>query len=320
MKEIRKDVMTGDISIYSTTRNNRPHDKVKINATFEATGEEYVDNCPFCRGNESWCGVPKGEIIKNGKWVARSVGNKFPIVDMTTKDIFGQHEVLIETHRHNGSFYNMSDEELCDFFNLLVSRYKELKTMDDIKYVNIFKNSQKNSGASLLHPHTQIISLNIIPPEVQKELDIAEDYYAKNKESLYDNIVNEELEYENRVVFDGKYFIVFVPYATRYSGEIRIVQKDKTNFDKLSGVYIDELSFIIGNLFGKWGEYQGEIPFNMIIHTCPVGEKYRDIYRTHFHIIPRIYNFGGFELSTNIFVCSSDTDELAKELRFNFKK
>lgn len=317
MKEIRKDLITGDIAIYSSYRNKRPHDKTIVTNRFDGNDSEYDEKCPFCRGNEASEEDLKEEVLCDDKWIAKSVGNKFPIIDMSTDEIYGLHEVIIETYRHNGSFYNMSEYEYRNFLKLLVSRYASLKNMDNIKYINIFKNFQRNSGASLMHPHSQITSFNLIPPEVEKELKVAKEYFDTNGESVYEYIIRTEIKSGERVVFNGKYFLVIIPYATRYNGEIRIIQKDEVSIDDYSNEHIVELASLFRKLFIKWDEYQGEIPFNMVIHSYPVESECKDIFRTHYHIIPRKYNFGGFELSTNLFVCGTDPNELASLLRFD---
>lgn len=316
MKEIRKDSITGDLVIYASYRNQRPHDMDNASEDFNGNGEEYNSECPFCRGNESKNDELKDSIELDGDWVSKSVANKFPIIDMSTEEIFGKHEVLVETFRHNGSFYNMNIEEFQFFFTLLIRRVDKLEKEKGIKYVNVFKNFLRNSGASLMHPHSQITSFNLIPPEIQKELQVAREHYKNNKSSLYDDIISAELKYQKRVVYNGEYFLVYVPYATRYNGEIRIIQKDDTEFGKLGISHIKEISYILKELFKNWKAYQGEIPFNMLIHTYPVDNKEKDVFRTHFHIVPRKYNFGGFELSTNLFVCGTDPNQLAEFLKF----
>ena len=58
-----------------------------------------------------------------------------------------------------------------EFYNLLLAyknRYENLKD-SDTKYICIFKNYMRKAGASLMHPHSQIISLPFIPPELEIE-------------------------------------------------------------------------------------------------------------------------------------------------------
>ena len=81
---------------------------------------------------------------------------------------------------------------------------------------------------------------------------------------------------------------------------------------------IEEISYIYKRLFEKWEDYNVEqIAFNVVIHTYPLNGDYDDLFRTHFHIIPRKFNFGGFELSTDLFVCGTDPEDLAEFLRFD---
>lgn len=316
MRDIRIDEITGDLSIYTTWRSKRPHD-YKVAVRIENDDEEYSENCPFCAGNEHMSGQSKGEVIRENVWSARSVSNKFPIIDMSTESIFGEHEVLIETNRHNGGYFNMSEREFFDSLSLLRDRIKGMIEVEGIKYVNVFKNSKSGAGASLRHPHSQLVSLNILPPEVKKEMEVAKKYYDDFGKNIYLDIIEREKSLGEREVYDGRYFYVFVPHATRYNGEFRIFQKSDTDFWELGDAEIEELSYIYFNVFRNWGKIEGDIPFNILMHTnqkdfCE-GKKY---FRTHFHIVPRKYNFGGFELSSNLFVFGQDPAELAGELRF----
>ena len=81
MKEMRRDQITGDLIIYSSYRNKRPHDTIKSNKNKPSEGPQYSDTCPFCRGNEHLNDMPTYLIEKEGQWLAKSVKNKFPIVD-----------------------------------------------------------------------------------------------------------------------------------------------------------------------------------------------------------------------------------------------
>lgn len=317
MKEMRRDQITGDLIIYSSYRNKRPHDTVKINKKEEDEGKINSDKCPFCRGNEHLNDIPTYLIEEDGEWIAKSVKNKFPIIDLETEHIFGEHEVVVETYRHNGSYYNMSLQEFSNVFDMYIDRYKGLSSRSGIEYINIFKNSLRDAGASLMHPHSQIVSFNLIPAEIIKELKVARSYMEHHHENLYDHIVESEISHAKRLVYNGEKFLVFIPQATRYNGEIRIICKEEKKIDQWSQDEIGEISYIYKKLFKKWEEYNdGEIAFNVIIHTYPLSGDYDDVFRTHFHIIPRKFNFGGFELSTNLFVCGTDPEELAASLKF----
>lgn len=316
MKEIRRDMITGDLVIYSSYRNKRPLDKVKIVGDFDSKEDEHSETCPFCRGNTEDIKEIKETINdESGQWVAMSVANKFPILDLSIKEIFGEHEVLIESYRHNASYYNMTEEEFKNTFALLKSRYKDLSKREGIEYVSVFKNSKRNAGASLMHPHSQIVSSNLLPPEIKKEIEVSDKYKIENGTNLYEALLEKEEKDKERVIYSGEYFLAFVPYATRYNGEVRVIEKDDLDPSQWTDEHIEELSYIFKNMFRNMEEYQGDIPFNILLHSKTVNKEIGKELRTHFHIVPRKYNFGGFELTTGLYVCGSDPKELAEYFR-----
>lgn len=319
MKELRIDKMTGDKVIFSSSRANRPKDKCKIDTKVikEDNLEEYSETCPFCKGNEYMSNVITDEICDCNGWKVKSVLNKYPILDMETDLICGIHEVIIDNCKHNKNFYNMTFEEFEDLFKMYQSRYSDLKKIEKIKYVIIFKNFLRNSGASLMHPHSQIVAMSMLPPEVEKEKIYAINYYNDNKINVYDKIINDELSDEKRVIYNGKYFLMYVPFASRYNSEIRIISKNKDLVEDWNSNHVKELSFMFEKVFKKIYNLEGNVPFNLSIHSEPIEDDSEKYFRLHMHIIPRKYNFGGFELSTNLFVCSMDPNEYAERLKTN---
>ena len=120
--------------------------------------------------------------------------NKYPILDENSLEIYGIHEVIIDTYRHNGSFYDMSEKEFYNMFKVYQNRYKKLIENDKVKYVSIFKNFLSKAGASLSHPHSQIIAMSIIPKDILNEINILENYYIEKNESLYEKTIDEDLD------------------------------------------------------------------------------------------------------------------------------
>lgn len=315
MKKIITDSINNDIVIVAKNRSKRPMDNVAMQIEEEIT-LEYDEECPFCRGNESHTTDERFKIEDEIGWLVKSVDNKFPIVDNLPGEIYGLHEVMIDTYRHNGNFYNMSEDEFKNMFSMYKDRYTTFMSNEKIKYVSIFKNFLRKSGASLIHPHSQIISLSILPPEIQNEIDISRRYYKDNKTCLYEDTIQNEIENENRVIHNGSYFLVIVPYATKYSGEIRVIFKEKVGFEEINEKHITELSKIFKRLFENLYNVNGYNAFNLCIHTHPLKLESKKNFNVHMHIIPRKHNFGGFELGTGIYVSSINPEELAKKLRF----
>jgi len=313
VKEIRVDDINSDIVIFAKERAERPMDK--ITSDNECLDYEYSKNCPFCRGNEYYTNNSRFEINDKYGWIVRSVDNKYPIVDKLQDNIYGNHEVMIDTYRHNGNFYNMDENE---FYNLLLmyrNRYSEFINDEKIKYVSIFKNYLRKAGASLNHPHSQIVSISVVPPDIQKEIEISKKYYIKNKRYLYKDIINEEIKIQERVINDSENFLTIVPKSTKYTGEIRILFKKNIKFENISNKEIRELAKIFKNLFLNLFKVYGNLPFNIFIHSHPKNAEI-DYFNVHIHIIPRKNTFGGFELGTGLYVSSIEPKDIAQKIKF----
>jgi UDPglucose--hexose-1-phosphate uridylyltransferase len=308
VNELRIDSMSGDKIIFSADRINRPMDNP------ESKDKAYNENCPFCVGNENKS-IETFRIEKNDKWLVRAVNNKYPIIDNVSKNLFGIHEVMIENNRHDANFYDMDDLEFKNILIMYKNRFCELINCENVEYVSIFKNYLRQAGASLAHPHSQIITLPFVAPQIKEELEISKKYFEKNNKNLYEDIIQEEIKISKRVIFNGKNFLAVIPYTSKFSGEIRILFKRNIRFDEINDCEIEELATIFRKIFLKIKEIEGDIPFNMYIHTHPANLDTKKYFNTHIHIIPRKYNIGGFELSTGVYVSSRNPDDLAKKFK-----
>ena len=110
-----------------------------------------------------------------------------------------------------------------------------------------------------------------------------------------------------------------MPQVCRFSGDTVIILKENIYFYEMDDNKLKQLSVILKELFGKLYDEHGNCPFNLYIHSHPINEKedYKDIYNAHIHIVPRKFNFGGFELSTGMYVSSVKSEDIASKLKFD---
>ena len=323
MSELRTDLFTGRSVIIAADRSKRPMKLIKNN--YEIETNEYEKGCPFCIGNENQT-TKETFRIEDKNWLVRSFYNMFPILtenyDENEKeeffinlDAYGVHEVLIDTYRHNGTFFDMSVDEFELMFRMYKNRYSALINDENAEYVSLFKNFLRNAGASMAHPHSQIISLPIIPKDILEEVSNCKIYFEKNNKSLHQSVIDYEIKENKRIIHESKNFIVIAPFASIYSGEVSIINKSSEKFENISSENIKEISLIFKNLFNKINSIYGVIPFNIYLHSHPKCD-FDKCYNWHIHIVPRKYNLGGFEISTGVFVNSTSPEELTKLLKF----
>lgn len=326
MQVIRHDPFTNKMVVIAKERSKRPLD-LKEQQNESTAGLEHNPDCVFCRANEECTPKEITRIQVGGEWQVRVVPNKYPILSeevyLEDKEEFynstagyGFHEVVIDTNRHNGSFFDMTDEEFCNYFEVICRRYENLKDKEGVKYISIFKNYLSKSGASLEHPHTQILTLPVVPLEIIHEVESSKAYYGKNGVYLHDAVIRYEEKKNERVIHNDGKFIIISPYASLYNYEVEVIYKGTKRLEEIDGAEIAELSRIMKKLFCNMHEILGDFPFNIYFHTHIIEEKESEAFKWHVHVVPRLGNFGGFELSTDIYVNSVTPENAAALLKW----
>ena len=83
------------------------------------------------------------------------------------------HEVIAETRDHKKQLADLSIEHIKEVLEVYSLRIKALSKLKEIKYVSVFKNKGPSAGTSLVHAHTQIAALSLLPKEVMDEIKAA---------------------------------------------------------------------------------------------------------------------------------------------------
>ena len=153
--------------------------------------EEYTQKgglCPFCYGNEGMTPLEIEALRQENTWPnspgwqVRVVPNKFPALqiegDLDRRGVglydmssgVGAHEVLIETPYHAKDINDLLPQEIENYIKMCCRRGLDLSKDKRFKYLMFFRNYGPAAGASLEHPHTQIIALPIVPKNALEEI------------------------------------------------------------------------------------------------------------------------------------------------------
>ena len=308
---IRKDYILDHFVYYSTARGTRPHEFINI---VQRTPSGV---CYFCPGSESLTPAEVGRRGSKAQWSMRWFQNKFPAVELKGNPRlsgpslflesanYGVHEVLIETARHQEKLSDLPHEAIADLLKVYRERVAELSRQKGIKYVSVFKNHGKDGGTSLIHSHSQLMSLSQVPSTVKEECDAA----RKSKSCPYCSILRKESKSERLIAQNGS-FIAFAPFASRFNYEAWIFPKKhyRTFDDFNDGDFLDCASLLKGILVKL---QRIDASYNYYIHYSPKGED------LHFHIeiTPRIATYGGFELGTGFIINSVLPEDAAAYYR-----
>ena len=335
MTELRKDPIIDNWVIISTERGRRPLDyKIK-------TEEKKKGNCVFCEGNESktppeiFAFREEGTMENKPGWKVRVVPNKYPALKMEEKEIIlkeagmfkkmnglGAHEVIIETPHHHKDFDNLSIDNIVLILKTYRQRYLDLSRDKRIKYILIFKNYGIDGGASLEHPHSQLIGTPIIPQRIKEELRGAKEYFDLNGRCIFCDYIKQEIKSKDRLIKETEKYVVISPFAARFPFETWILPKyHNARYEEISDNDILSLAGIMKEILFRIKKKLNNPPYNFIIHTAPSKEfstrEWPDLdkkYHWHIEIIPRLTKIAGFEWGTGFYINTTSPEEAARIL------
>lgn len=327
--ELRQDIVTGDWVVIATGRAKRPEDFSKSEySTQKLSADLDVDDCLFC--DPAGSGQEKDVLIylkSDGDWTLQVFPNKYPAFSrgkvprsLEEGPYFamtgtGYHEVIV-TKDHHKHLPDLEIVEVAEVIDAFQDRYLDLMKKKSVNYITIFHNFGKEAGASIAHPHSQLIAIPVISPYIKQELDGAEIYYKSLRKCVYCEMAEYEKKVEKRIVAENDGFIAFCPFASRSAFEIWVMpKKHSPYFERIN----DEDKVKLGEVLKKsLTAIKGTInnpPYNFYIHTSPCdGKDYRH-YHWHIEILPHTSTWAGFELETGIEISMIQPEESAKALR-----
>ncbi|HJZ62891.1 MAG TPA: galactose-1-phosphate uridylyltransferase [Candidatus Acidoferrum sp.] len=329
MPELRKDPITGRWVIISTDRGKRPMDFLRDQVV---AGDP--KNCPFCPGHES---KTPPELLVYGRngggantpgWSIRVVPNKFPALkiegelDREGEGLFdkmngvGAHEVIIEAPDHAASLATIPERSLEDVLWAYRDRMLDLKNDKRFRYVLIFKNHGESAGATVDHPHSQLIALPIVPRRVREEVDSSWHYYDEKERCIFCDIIRQEMDTGERVVAENDHFITMTPYASRFPFEMWLLPKvHGSSYENNQSSMYASLSRMMKDILMRMDATLDKPAYNFMIHTSPIGEEINDHYHWHVEIIPKLTKVAGFEWGTGFYINPTPPEEAARFLR-----
>ena len=82
----------------------------------------------------------------------------------------GYHELIV-TRDHYKQLALLDSLEVAEVFDAFQDRYLTLMNRKSVNYISIFHNHGKEAGASIAHPHSQLMAIPVISPYIKLELD-----------------------------------------------------------------------------------------------------------------------------------------------------
>lgn len=321
--ELRMDLVSNDWVIIATGRAKRPESFVRFEKAHKSVPQK---RCPFCQ-EENISQVITKRNQKNGDWLVISIPNKYPALlvgsDLKERkegpnriiDGFGYHEVVV-TADHARQMALFSKEETKMVVDLYQERYLDLINKRFIKYVSIFHNHGRKAGATVAHPHSQIIAIPVLDPHLRNSLDGAENFYRSQGKCVYCTMLEWDLKDGQRIIYENDKFVVLCPFAPQVSFEVRIYPKQhQPYFEKIDDDDKDLFADALRKALSKVYKALGDPAYNFYIHTAPLSKEGYDSYHWHLNILPKTATWAGFELGAGIEISTIKPEDAAAFLK-----
>lgn len=280
-----RDPLTGEWALLGTTRSERPNEY--------RDGPE--ERCAFCPGNEASTPPEIARTGTAGRWTSRAFPNKYPAI--VPPD--GEHEVIVDSPDHARE---LTPEGLA----MWRARYRAALERMPSSYPVIFKNAGRLAGATLVHPHTQLIVLPSRPPRWEMPALDGTCTWCSERERA---------QAHGAVVAQTAGARAFVREASRFAWSLTILADE-------CAASIDRAGDAAWRACGELGmqaiegfkrAYAGADAFNLLLYSDPHADPGR--FHWHMELVPRISTLAGFELSTGMYIRGATVKESAARWR-----
>lgn len=334
MASIRQDALTGRWVILAADRGGRPDEFAALRRSAVPAALSGED-CPFCPGHESATppevlatGRPEGSAPDSPGWRVRAFPNKYPALrpgnpDPAEKQFLlpaaaavGGHEVVACGPEHGGSLGNLSADLLTEVLQVVQQRAVALQECHPaVRHVLVFGNHGPDAGATLVHPHLQIIATPMVPITVLEKVRHLEEHREQHGTCLLCELVQREEAAGQRLVAASPHWVALAPWASRYSYEMRLVpRRHAASLAAADGQELADLAALLGACVARLEAQVPGVSFNLVIHGAPLAGGAG--FHWHLEILPRLSRQAGYEAGSGFAINSTPPETAAARLRF----
>jgi len=280
--------------------------------------------CPFCPGHEEATPPALETYGRDGRWLVRVVPNLYPAFygdDPMTVSTFGPvytvavasgiHEILVYTPEHGESWADLDDRDAGLVMAAIRDRMEEHARARRIRYTQVIVNHGREAGASLSHPHGQLLGMPFVPGEILDE----EAGFARFEGScLMCTTVEAEVSTALRVVHEDERVVVVCPFWAGSPFEMLVIPRvHEAHLQAADPADLVATGRAIRDVLKRLRVALGDVAYNLVFHTAP--HRHDGEFHWHAHIWPKLASVAGFERGTGVLINITPPEFAAEELK-----
>jgi UDPglucose--hexose-1-phosphate uridylyltransferase len=321
MNQLRLDPLSGRWVVVSTERASRPSDFVVRSCSEDVPSDR---PCPFCPGNEESTPPALETYGPSGAWRIRVVPNRFPAFEgdepfvvsnrgpvFTQATAGGIHEVLILSPEHDADWAKLTEEQAGLVMAALRDRFDEHSQRPNLRYSQAIVNAGREAGASLEHPHGQLLGMSFVPRELAEE----QARFARFAGScLLCTTVEAEEGVGHRVIHADDRVVVICPFWSAVPFEMLVIPRTHTaHLHRSPTEDLVSVGRAIRSCLGRLRESVGDVAYNIVFHSAPY--RLNEPFHWHAHVWPKATTRAGFEMGTGVAINIVAPEMAAEELQ-----
>lgn len=285
----RYNILTGEWVLVSPHRTKRPW-QGKKETTNDSGKITHDPNCYLCATNTRINGEVNPDY-KNTFVFPNDFGAILPDSEefnyknglLKAESEIGICRVICFSPNHSETLPDMEISAIEKVIEVWQEQYKELGNNTSINHVQIFENKGAIMGCSNPHPHGQIWAQQSIPNEVIKKTGKQLEYFSKNNKSLLADYLEQELQLNERVIFENNTFASLVPFWAVWPYEVMILPKRQIQHiglltSKEKADFAEQIK-IVTQKYDRL--FDTSFPYSAGIHQSPTDKEYPE---WHFHM------------------------------------
>lgn len=302
-----------------SSRAKRPTDFARRTPAVEADTSRA---CPFCPGGaEEVPSLARGTEIDPRSMI---VPNRYPAFDgdeslavrnlgpvHVQAEASGIHELLIYSPVHDADVASLTDDEITTVMHVLRKRFVEHASEPHIRYTQAIINHGREAGASLAHPHGQLLGMPFVPGEI---LDEERAFARFSGGCILCATIEAELVDEARVVIDNDDCVVVCPFWSGSPYEMLVIPRShEVHLQDAGAGELAGVGRALRDAIAAIHKVHGDAAYNVYIHTAP--HHHGGPFHWHLHVAPKLVTVAGFEMGTGVMFNIVPPEEAAAKLR-----
>ncbi len=186
---------------------------------------------------------------------------------------------------------------------------------DEPHYIQAVQSYGMQAGSRSSHLNIELYDIPQVPHWVAEEIGGGARHVIKTRNCVWCSLARSEEEAGERLVLAEERYVVFAPAASRSAFELMIVPRaHAADFTALDDDDIVAATATLQRTLGAL-DALGDPPYNLFLHTAPVGERLDQTYHWHWELHPRLRVIAGLERATALAVNPAAPEYAAGVLR-----